>query len=109
MPVDLEALTDQLFETADALLGDSIIYTPEGGSPLEIKTAFSGGTVKRDFGLSAAVSGDAALEISKALVPVAGGGDIIADPLTGERYQPREIQTDDSRRYWLILLKRMPD
>lgn len=106
---ELDSLTDALFATADELLGDPFTYTPFGGAPLPLSSLADHEDIRRDFGGSSLISSDAAVEVSKAAVPAWDKRDVIHLPRTGADYHPRDVRTDKSGRYWLMLLKKAAD
>lgn len=106
----LESLSDLLFTESDRLLGDPFTYTPWEGEPLELVNFAEHSEIRRDFGGSAAISSDAAIEVPKAVLPVWDKRDVIQLPRTAMSYNPRDVRTDESGRYWRMLLKKVqPD
>lgn len=95
---------DDLDRITMATIGDSITYTPSGGSASTIRAwaDHSGDTIS--FGFSEGVTAGAVIQVNKTDVPVATKQDIIALPRTGLTYMPVEILTDRSGRMWNIAL-----
>lgn len=107
MPVALEDFDSSLNATTLDLLGDSITYTPAGGSPIVIKALVDHDDAERDFGGSRSVVDDPAIEVAKADVPDPDVEDVIHLPRTGLDYHPRGApRTDTTGLNWLIALKR---
>ncbi|MDQ4421467.1 hypothetical protein OOT33_13650 [Sphingobium sp. DEHP117] len=109
MPVDLEALTSNLFSTCDAMLGDTITITPPSASPVTLKVHASHRDRRADFGMSAATVQDAMLDIDMAQVPgKPGSGWTVTLPLVpGKTFEPRDVQRDESGRRWEFGLKEL--
>ena len=106
--VDLSSLSDELFKTTDRLLGDPFTYTPFGGAALQLVNLADHSDVRRDFGGSAAISSDAAVEVPKDRVPAWDKRDVVHLPRTGLDYHPKDVRVDESGRYWRMLLSRKP-
>lgn len=102
-------MTD-VFDDLDAqtleAIGDEIVYTPSGGAALNIKAWVNHNDQAIQFGNSAAITGDASIQVRVIDVAQPTKADIIDLPRTGLSYRPASIMRDRSGRLWNITLKR---
>src|SRR4051812_18329356 len=103
MAVDLEALDEALNSNTLALLGDTITYTPAGGSPQTIRAIADYSDGDRLLGSSKVLASEAAVEVPVAIIAQPAAGDVITLPRTGLDYQPKQFLLDESGMNWLIL------
>lgn len=109
MAVDLEALDARLNATTFTLLGDTVTYTPSGGSPLTIKAIVDYSDNIDRFGGTQAVVGDNAVELARTDVAAPTSTDELLLPKrAGQIYQPKHFTLDESGDNWLIVLKKKP-
>jgi hypothetical protein len=103
---DLESLTDELFETTNAVLGSPAIYTVAGELPIAIRVDIFDLEMQRDYGGSAAVGSELNIEIMAADIPLRPTNeDLIEIPKTGIIYSPVKVVLDDSGRLWRVTAK----
>lgn len=104
---DLEALSAELNDKTAALLGATISYTPASGPALTFKAIADWGEERRDFGGSAAIGGDAAVEIPISRAPVRPDKACIVKRVsTAEEFRPKDVKRDAAGENWLILLEK---
>lgn len=109
MAVSLEDFDDVLNETSLDLLGDSITYTPAGGSALSFKAIVDYADRVEQLSGTKMVVGENAVEVPIATVDVPTNEDEILLPKrAGVIYQPKGWIRDESGDNWLIVLKRKP-
>src|SRR4051812_20002895 len=108
MAVSLEDFGSELNLTTVDLLGDTITYTPQGGSPATFKAIVDYGDEVERLAGSNVIHGECAVEVPLSRVPFVQSGDVIHLPKTGLDYKPRDSRRDESGDNWLIILKRKP-
>jgi hypothetical protein len=107
----LEALDVELESTTRALLGDTITYTPAGGSALTPFDAFVdyGESADRRGG-SRIIQDDMSVEVPVSIIAEVDKADVIELPKRpGKRYQPRDWLRDETGDAWVIALKEKPE
>lgn len=106
MAVDLEAWDAILDATTLALLGDTVVYTPQGGAPLTLKVLADYSDGEKMLGNSRVITSEAAMEVAVADVPQPTGQDLIFSGRVNQNFHPKDAKLDETGRNWLILLKR---
>ncbi|MEA3044573.1 MAG: hypothetical protein QOH47_2411 [Sphingomonadales bacterium] len=109
MPTALEALDETLNTSTYALLGDTITYTPAGGSALPIAALVEYDDQEKALAGSRVVGGDCAVEVAVADVPVWSATDEIVLPRRpGQVFLPKKAMLDETGMNWLMGLKTKP-
>ena len=110
MAVDLEALDETLNGTTLTLLGDTITFTPSGGSARHFKALVDYGDEAELISGSRVVKGDCAVEIplTEATRTEAAGATYELPRRPGEAFLAKNVRLDDSGKNWLVVLKRKP-
>lgn len=109
MAVDLEALDEELESTSRELLGDTITYTPHGGSPRTFKAIVDYGDGERELGGSGVISPDRAVEVPRSIIASVDPRDTIhLHRLRLDHLPKGEAKLDETGMNWLVLLKRKP-
>lgn len=96
---DLDAITIDI-------IGDEITYKRSTGESVQIKAWADYSDITRKFGSSAAVTGDATIEVRAVDVPQPTKEDIITMPRTGLFYRPSNYTRSPSGSMWMITLKK---
>lgn len=107
MPADLESLTQGLFDTCDERLGDSLTITPPAASAITPKANVDYGEKAGDFGGSAAIVQDIAIDIDMSILPgrPGAGWRITLPRISGKTFEPRDVRRDDSGLRWVFGVK----
>lgn len=107
----LENVTALLDEKTVTLLGDSISYTPAGGTATPLKAFVDYSEQARDFGWSASTVQEMMFEIRIVDAPVRPDHAVrIALPkLPGAVWQPRDVRLSSSGTMWRFGLKQVPN
>lgn len=109
MPTALEALDAELNATTLALLGDTVTYTPAGGSPLTFAAIVDYSDEVELLAGSRVQGADCAVEVPVSVIAEPNGADRIALPKRpGTVFAPKQHLRDESGDNWLIALKTVP-
>ncbi len=101
----LDSLTDMLDEKTVELLGDPITYTPAGGTARALMVWGDQGERNQAGGGIGVIVGEKVIEVRMADAPVRPGPGVIVEFADGSRYEPREVRSDESGRWWIVGLK----
>lgn len=105
----LEDFDAALETTTLELLGDTIAYTPSGGSPLSLKAIVDYAESFDQLAGSRVQSDDLAVEIARTAVAEPSGADRLTLPKRpGETFKPRDWRSDETGANWLVLLAKVP-
>lgn len=104
---DLESFDAKLNETCSALLGDTIKYTPAGGSEGDLKVFANHRDGEVAFESVQVIEQDMSIQVLASLVPEKPGSEVrIQLPKIGDQlFKPVNVRRDDSGDHWEFELK----
>lgn len=103
----LESLTATLDAQTVGLLGDTISYTPAGGSAASIKAFVDHTDRTQPFAGTQVTDQDISVSVRKVDVPVVAYMDVIYLPMLSDSFNPREWRNSIDGRHWEIFVKRV--
>lgn len=102
----LEDLESGLDDACMSTLGDSISYTPAGGSALAIKAYVNHEEVARSLDNGAAIEQAMTLEIQRSAIPLrpASGDRITLAKVAGKTFKPANVTLNPGGTHWIFEL-----